>query len=88
MKLNGSFVLREVAGEWLVIPVGQTALQFDGMIILNPVSRVIWECLQQDTDVDRIVDAVTQRFEIEPAEAKTDVVEFLNHMKKENLIIE
>ena len=88
MKLNGSFVLREVAGEWLAIPVGESALQFGGMIVLNPVSRTIWETLQQDTDLLQIVEAVTDRFDITLAEAKADVTEFLEKMKLENLIQE
>ena len=88
MRLNGNFVLREVAGEWLAIPVGESALRFGGMIVLNPVSQVIWASLQQDTELDQIVEAVTQRFEIGEQEARADVVEFLDKMKQEQLIVE
>ena len=42
MKLRGTFTIREVAGEIIAIPVGNTALELNGMIILNPVSRLIW----------------------------------------------
>lgn len=88
MKLNGSFVLREVAGEWLAIPVGETALQFGGMIVLNPVSRVVWECLQQETDCRQILDAVTERFDVDPAEAQADIEQLLEQMRREKLIAE
>lgn len=88
MKLNGSFLLREVAGEWLAIPVGESALCFGGMIVLNPTSRVIWEVLQQDVTEKDIVDAIMQRFDITAEEAETDVRAFLEQMKAESLIKE
>lgn len=88
MKLNGSFVLREVAGEWLAIPVGETALKFGGMIVLNPTSRVIWEILQQDVTETDIVDAIIQRFDTTAEEAQADVCAFLEQMKAESLITE
>ena len=48
MKLKGEFVLREVAGEIIVIPVGKTALNFNGMICINAVSAEIWKGLQEE----------------------------------------
>lgn len=88
MKINGSFVLREVAGEWLAIPIGETALKFGGMIVLNPVSRVVWETLQQDVTEKDIVDAIVQRFDTTADEAQADVRGFLEQMKAESLIKE
>ena len=88
MKINGSFVLREVAGEWLAIPIGETALRFGGMIVLNPVSRVVWETLQQDVTEKDIVDAIVQRFDTTADEAQVDVRGFLEQMKDESLIKE
>ena len=88
MKLNGTFLLRNVAQEWLAIPVGDAALRFGGMVILNPVSHVIWECLQNECRFEDIVAAVTQRFDISDQEAATDVQAFLDKMRQENLIIE
>ena len=88
MRIRGSFVMREIAGEHLAIPVNETALHIGGMIILNPVSHVIWECLQSETDVDRIVDAIVQRFDITAEEAEVDVRTFLEQMRAESLIEE
>ena len=88
MKINGSFVLREVAGEWLAIPIGETALKFGGMIVLNPVSRVVWETLQQDVTEKDIVDAIVQRFDTTADEAQADVRGFQEQMKAESLIKE
>jgi hypothetical protein len=88
MKLNGEFVVRQVVDETVVVPVGQTALQFNGMIMLNDVNRVIWESLQQETDLEQIVTAVTDAFEVSREEARTDIVEFLDKLRKIQLLEE
>lgn len=88
MKINGTFTIREVAGEILVIPVGSTALELNGMIILNPVSKVIWEQLEKGTTFGQILTAVTDIFEVDSSEAEADIEEFLDELRKQNLLTE
>ena len=86
MRLQGEFVVRQVMDEILAIPVGSTALKFNGMILLNDVSRVIWECLQNESELSDIVTAVTERFEVTPQEAEADIVEFLDKLRAAQLL--
>ena len=86
MKLHGEFVVRQVLDDTVAIPVGQTALQLNGMILLNDVSRVIWQQLEQDTTLEKIVTAVTEAFEVSPAEAEADILEFLNKLRSAQLL--
>lgn len=88
MKLKGTFTIREVAGEIIAIPVGKTALELNGMIILNPVSRAIWDCLGRGAAQEEILRTVTEAFEVDPQEAETDIAEFLNELRKQNLLDE
>ena len=88
MKLNGTYTLREVAGEVLVIPVGATAMELNGMIILNPVSKVIWECLEKGTEEAEILKAVLERFDVTEETAKADIGEILDQLRKQKLITE
>ena len=41
MKLKDGYILREIAGDAVLIPVGRNALEFNGIIALNPVSADI-----------------------------------------------
>lgn len=86
MKINGTFTLREVAGEILVIPVGETSLQLNGMIILNPVSKVLWERLEKGATADELLTAVTDLFEVNPKEAEADIAEFLDSLRQQKLL--
>jgi len=88
MKLNGKFMIRQVVDEVLAIPVGETALRFNGMIVLNAVSRVIWQCLEEETEIATIVAAVTEQFEVEPAQAEADIEAFLDKLRQKDLLEE
>lgn len=88
MKLKGEFVIREIAGDAVAVPVGETALTLNGMILLNPVSRVLFEQLQQETTPEKLTEAVTDRFETTPEQARADIEEFLEQLRNVNLLTE
>lgn len=88
MKLCGEFVVRQVMDNTVAVPVGQTALELNGMILLNDVSKVIWDCLGQDTTLDAIVTAVTDAFEVSTQEAQADILEFLDKLRTLQLLEE
>lgn len=88
MKLHGEFVMRQVMDNIVVIPVGQTALGLNGMILLNDVSKVIWETLERETDLEGLVTAVTDAFEVSTDEARIDILEFLEKLRKLQILEE
>ena len=88
MRLCGEFVVRQVMDNIVAIPVGQTALRLNGMILLNDVSRIIWDCLEMGTDLERAVKAVTDGFEVSAEEAQADVLEFCEKLRKLQLLEE
>lgn len=88
MKLRGEFVLRQIADDILAIPVGAMALELSGMVILNPVSKVIWQCLERETDLQTICKTVTERFEVTPEDAQQDILDFLNQLRGAGLLQE
>lgn len=77
MKLKDNFVLREVADTWVVLPVGEATLDFDGMLTLNETGAVLWRALEQGGDADALVAALTAEYDVTPEVAKADVEEFL-----------
>ena len=88
MKLHGEFVVRQVMDTTVAIPIGQTALLMNAMILLNDVSKVIWGCLEQGADLEDIVTAVTDAFEVSSDEARTDILEFCDKLRKLQLLEE
>ena len=88
MKLRGEFVVRRVLDDIVAVPVGESVLRVGGMIMLNEVSRVIWQCLEQDVTEEEILKAVTDAFAVSPEEAREDIREFLDKLRKMQLLEE
>ena len=49
MRVDEGFVLREIAGDYVIIPTGKTVLDFNGMITVNEVGVSIWKMLPHTT---------------------------------------
>ena len=45
MRIKEGFVLREVAGQAMVIATGEASKEFHGMVKLNESGKIIWKGL-------------------------------------------
>lgn len=86
MKIKEGYLLREVAGQFLVVPAGSQAISFNGIITLNKTGKVIWEVLQSQTSKQAIIEALTHRFEVSIEQASQDVDAFLAVLQKHQLL--
>lgn len=78
MKLKKDYVLRQVAGAWVVLPLGEAAVNFSGMLKLNDSGVMLWRILEQGGGKDALVDALTGEYNVSRNQAEADVEEFLN----------
>lgn len=88
MKINKEFILREIAGEYIFVPVGSTSLEFNGLISINEVGVLIWKELQEGSDVSSIVSKILEEYEIDEETAYKDVEEFISNLKDKKIIEE
>lgn len=88
MKLRGEFVVRQIMNEIVAVPVGNTAREFNGMILLNDVSKVLWESLSRGATVEEMTDTVTEQFAVSREEAIADIMEFLDKLRSVQLLEE
>lgn len=84
-KIKSGYVSREVAGEFLAIPV-DPELDSPNIVILNPVSGLLWEKLQSECTLPQLVKAVTDDFKIDEATAESDIKEFLQMLEESNML--
>ena len=78
MKIEKEFILREIAGDYIIVPVGKTALEFNGMITLNDVAVFIWENLERVDSQAELLQLVLDEFEVDEATADADLNGFLS----------
>ena len=54
MKIKENYVMREVAGQAIVIAIGEESERFKGMINLNRTGRDVWLYMEKGLDSDEI----------------------------------
>ncbi len=79
MKLKDGFVLRQVAGQAVVLPAGDT-LDLNMMITLNETGEFLWERLQSETNEDTLVTALLSEYDVDAQTARKAVVAFVEKL--------
>ena len=80
MRIAKEFVLREIAGDYIIIPTGKTVLDFNGLITLNEVGASLWKMLQNEVTFDELLQGILDEYDVEPAAAREDIQEFLDQL--------
>ena len=85
MKIKEGFVLRQVAGSYIVMRLGGEN-SLGGMITLNETGALIWKAVDSGKNVDEIAAEITKEYDIDRETAKNDIAIFIDKMKKESII--
>ena len=88
MKIDKNFVLREIAGEYIIIPTGRTALEFNGLITVNEVGMELWKMLQEDVTFDDLLNGILEESDVDENAAREDIQEFLDRLVKGGILTE
>ena len=82
MKLKEEFLLRQVADTWVVVPVGQGMLDFNGIINLNEAGVLLWQKLEKGADLDELTSVLTAEYNVSAEEARADAQAFCQKLVK------
>ena len=85
MKLKEGFVLRQVAGETVVIPSGDT-LDLNMMIALNDTGKVLWEALEKGAEEADLVAALLAEYEVSEEQAQKSVASFVAKLNENGFL--
>lgn len=78
MKIKEGFVIREIAGQNVVIAVGAASKVFNGIIKLNDTGKIIWTKLAEGATKEETVEAILSEYEIDRATVEADYDKFVN----------
>lgn len=87
MRIKEGFVLREVAGQNMVIATGEASKDFHGMIKLNSTGKEIWEGMQNGLTESEIIENLQNTYEVDAEQARVDVTDFMNKMLEMGFVI-
>ena len=86
MKIKEGFILREVAGSYIVVAVGDAVKEFKGVINLNEAGALLWKELQKGATEEDLKNALLNEYEVSAEIAERDAKAFIDNLKKANLI--
>ena len=87
MKLKYDFAVREIMGEYVLVPLGDGALGFAGMISTSETGALLAEELKRDVAGEALVNRILDEYDVDEQTATADVDEFLKLLETLNLLV-
>lgn len=86
MKIKNGFILRTVASQNLVVPLGENTMNFNAAITLNESAAFLWNLLNEEQTEENLVNALTEEYDIDEETANADVKVFLDVLKEHEIL--
>ena len=85
-KTKDCFLLKNIAGEFIVVARGNKALEFSGTLVLNETCAVMWQKLISYVSVDEIANELSDTFAVDYKIAYHDVEVCIDKMIQYDLL--
>ena len=86
MKKTQTFIKRDINGESILIPTGDTARVFNGMITLQGTAGFIWDHIEEATSLEHLIDMITDEFDVDRKTAGSDAIFFIMQLLRAGMI--
>ncbi|HEX2970324.1 MAG TPA: PqqD family protein [Bacteroidales bacterium] len=77
-----SIVTRKTGNEYVLVPVSNNIADMNRVYTLNETGAFIWEQIDGKKTIEEVIEALTSEYEISEEEARNDVFEFIENLKK------
>lgn len=85
MKLKQGFIMREIAGETIVVPSGDE-LKLNMMITLNGTGKLLWGKLEAGATIEELVQAMLAEYDVTEQIARADVERFVKKLQDNDFL--
>ena len=86
MIIKKELIKRQIAGDTILVPVGKTVYDSNGLFVLNELGAFIWDMLPQTESEEEICAAIRAEYEISSEDVAKDTAEFLNRLREMEII--
>ena len=86
MKIKSGYILKKVAENYIVVPVGARAKEFNGMITLSESSAILWKLLEKGAEKEDMITALLAEYNVERAVVENDVEKFTKKLTEAGLV--
>ncbi len=85
MKIKEGFILRQIADSYVVVPVGQATIDFNGMMNLNETGAFLFQKMIEGTTKEQLLSDMLAEYDVDKDKAQKDIDAFVEKVRKENL---
>ena len=86
MKIKKELVKRDIAGDTILVPVGKTVYDSNGLFILNELGSFLWERLEAAETEKELLDAILAEYDVTEDVAQKDLRAFLDKLRELGII--
>ena len=86
MKLKAQLVKREIAGDTILVPVGETTTKLQGLLTINETGTAIWDALPEAENEEAIVEQLYEMFDVERDVLRQDVHAFVAKLRELDIL--
>lgn len=86
MKIKEGFLLREVAGNFVVIAVGEEAVDFNSIVTINEIGAFIWDRINEGKGEEEIADSIIGEYSVDRDTALRDTRDFIGQLADAGII--
>lgn len=86
MKIKDGFMLREIVDTWVVVPLGERVVEFNGIMTLSETGALLWKGIEEGKNADSLVDSIITEYDIDKETALADTLEFISTIEKNGLL--
>lgn len=88
MKLNENLILREVAGEYMIVNPFSETMDMTQILTLNETAAWLWQQAEgKEFDEAYLVNRLCDEYEVDPETAASDVHEMCEQWQKNGLLV-
>ncbi|MDO4978310.1 MAG: PqqD family protein [Eubacteriales bacterium] len=88
MRINKDYILRNIVGEYVLVPTGKATQDINGMIHLSEAGGFIWKLYDQKNSLEEIIDVLMEEYEVDRETAERDVYGYSKVLFDNNLIFD
>ena len=88
MKIKEGFLVKKIAGDYLVVPTGDNIVDFAVAVSLNETGAFLWEQLKEEKNLEQLAEALSVEYDIEKNVALIDASDYIDLLKSHDFIEE
>lgn len=86
MNIKKELIKRSIAGETVLVPVGRTVYEANGLFVLNELGDFLWERLPEAENEEQLLASILEEYEVDEQTARRDLRIFLDKLKQMEIL--